>query len=586
MSRAASDVPGGSGPARGAIPSPFPDLAGSAASARRPAFRAAVTTPAGPVGDWLTAGALIVALILLLPLLTVLASIFYSGDGTWQHLAATVLPGYVGNTAALIVLVGSGTLVVGTGTAWLVTMCRFPGHGVLKWALVLPLTVPAYVIAYAYTDFLQHSGPVQSLLRSATGWGPRDYWFPNVRSLWGAALMFTLVLYPYVYMLARAAFLQQSGSAFATARTLGCGPWRAFLLVVVPMARPALAGGVTLALMETLADFGTVAHFGVQTFTTGIYRAWFSIGDRNAAMHLAVCLVGFVFLVLVLERWQRRRAPNRATSKREPITPIRLTGARAWLAFTAAFLPLALGFILPVAILAELAQPYWGVLAEPRYLDLIRNSFTLSGTGAVVTVALALLLAYAARVNPGPVTAASNRLVSLGYALPGSIIAVGLLVPLATFDNQLDAFMRATFDISTGLLLTGTATALIYGYTVRFMAVALNAVEAGLATVTSSMDQAARALGSAPLATLMRVHLPIIRGGLLTAALIVFVDIMKELPATLIMRPFNFDTLAIQAYRLASDERLAQAAVPSLVIVAVGLLPVVVLSRAITRQRG
>ena len=541
--------------------------------------------PSGRTGRWLAAAALVVALILLLPLVTVLSSAFYAGGGAWRHLAATVLPGYVANTAALIVLVGAGTLVVGTGTAWLVTMCRFPGHRILKWALVLPLTVPGYVIAYAYTDFLQHSGPVQSLLRTVTGWGPRDYWFPNVRSLEGAALMFTLVLYPYVYMLGRAAFLRQSGAAFATARTLGSGPWRAFFRVAVPMARPALAGGVALALMETLADFGAVAHFGVQTFTTGIYRAWFSIGDRVGAMHLAVCLVGFVFLVVGLERLQRRRVPNRAAPKREPITPIQLTGARAWLAFAAASLPLTLGFILPVAILAELALPYLAVLGEPRYLGLIRNSFTLAGVGAAVTVMLALLLAYAARLNPGRVTTVSNRLVSLGYALPGSIIAVGLLVPLATFDNHLDAFMRASFDISTGLLLTGTATALIYGYTVRFMAVALNAVEASLATVTSSMDQAARALGSSALAALARVHIPIIRGGLLTAGLIVFVDIMKELPATLIMRPFNFDTLAIQAYRLASDERLAQAAVPSLVIVAVGLLPVIVLSRAISRQK-
>ncbi len=547
--------------------------------------RTATAVPSGRAGRWLIGAALIVAIVLLLPLLTVLSSLLYAGTGAWQHLAATVLPGYVANTAALIVLVGAGTLVIGTGTAWLVTACRFPGHRIFRWALVLPLTVPAYVIAYAYTDFLQHSGPVQTSLRAVTGWGPRDYWFPNVRSLGGAALMFTLVLYPYVYMLARAAFLQQSGSAFATARTLGRGPWRAFFSVVVPMARPALAGGVALALMETLADFGAVAHFGVQTFTTGIYRAWFALGDRMTALHLAVCLVGFVFLVIALERWQRRRTPNRAAPPGGPVTPVELRGWRAWLAFAAAALPLTLGFFLPVAILANLALPRLAVLGEPRYLDLIANSFTLSGVGALVTVALALLLAYAARLQPGRFTSGANRLVSLGYALPGSIIAVGLLVPLAAFDNRLDAFMRSTFEISTGLLLTGTITALIYGYAVRFMALALNAVEASLGAITASMDQAARALGASAIGTLVRVHMPIIRGGLLTAALVVFVDIMKELPATLILRPFNFDTLAIQAYRLASDERLAQAAVPSLVIVAVGLLPVIVLSRAITRGR-
>lgn len=542
--------------------------------------------PAARVGRRLTIAALITALVLALPLLTVVTSVFHSSDGAWSHLVETVLPGYVANTAALMILVGFGTLVIGTGTAWLVTMCRFPGSRIFQWALVLPLTVPTYVIAYAYTDFLQHSGPVQAALRGLTGWGPRDYWFPNIRSLEGAALVFALVLYPYVYMLARAVFLQQSGSAFATARTLGCRPWRAFFTIAVPMARPALAGGVALALMETLADFGAVAHFGIPTFTTGIYRTWFLIGDRIAALHLAACLVGFVLLVIVAERWQRGWTPNRAIAGGSVVAPLTLRGCHAVLAFLAAALPLTLGFIVPVVVLADMGMPYFGILLEERYRDLIGNSFTLAGVGAVVTVALALLLAYAARLHPGRVTATANRLVSLGYAFPGSIIAVGILVPLAAFDNRLDALFRATFEISTGLLFTGSIAALIYGYTVRFIALALNAVEASLAAVTSSMDQVARTLGASPIGTLLRVHIPIIRGGLLTAALIVFVDIMKELPATLILRPFNFDTLAVQAYRLASDERLAQAAVPSLVIVAVGLVPVIVLSRAIAKERS
>ena len=540
----------------------------------------------GRSGFWLTIVALMIALLLAAPLITVIVSIFWESGGAWQHLIDTVLPVYLRNTAVLVILVGIGTLFVGTGTAWLVTMYRFPGHRFFEWALVLPLTIPAYVIAYAYTDFLQHSGPVQTLLRDVTGWGPRDYWFPNIRSLGGAATMFILVFYPYVYMLARASFIRQSASVFDAARVLGRTPVRAFFSVALPMARPALAGGAALALMETLADFGAVSHFGVQTFTTGIYRSWFALGDRIAAMHLATCLVGFVFIVLAVERLQRRKVPNRAANEGRRVTRIPLQGWGAALAVTASAIPLVLGFILPVIILISLAEPYWNVLAQPRYRDLLANSFTLSGLGAVITVALATLLAYAARLHPGKATAAANSVASLGYALPGSIVAVGLLVPLATFDNNLDAVTQNLFDISIGLFLTGSIVALLYGYAVRFLAVALNAVESSLVKVTANMDQAARTLGCGPIRSLLRVHIPIIKGGLFTAALLVFVDVMKELPATLILRPFNFDTLAVQAYRLASDERLAQAAVPSLVIVAVGLLPVIILSRAIARERS
>ncbi len=529
---------------------------------------------------------LVAALILIAPLLTVLASVFQPGGETWAHLAATVLPRYITNTAALVVMVGVGTFVVGTGTAWLVTSCRFPGDRFFEWTLVLPLAVPAYVVAYAYTDFLQHSGPVQTLLRDLTGWGPRDYWFPNIRSTPGAALVFVLVLYPYVYMLARAAFLRQSSTAFDAARTLGRGPWSAFFSVSLPMARPALAGGVALALMETLADFGAVTHFGVQTFTTGIYRAWFALGDRLAATHLAAGLVGFVFLVLVLERWQRQTVPNRAAAPGRPFAPIRLRGTAAALAFAAVAVPLLFGFLIPVAILIELAIPHVDVLLSSRYRSLVANSAVLAASGAAVAVGLALLLAYAARLHPGRISSFNNRLVTLGYALPGSIIAVGILVPLAALDNQVDAFARSAFNISTGLLLTGSIAALIYAYAVRFSAVALNSVEAALATVTASMDHTARTLGAGVIGTLLRVHIPIIRGGLLTASLLLFVDIMKELPATLILRPFNFDTIAVQAFRLASDERLAEAAVPSLVLVAVGLVPVILLGRAITRSRS
>ncbi|WP_018701042.1 ABC transporter permease [Amorphus coralli] len=534
---------------------------------------------------WLAWVALSVSLVLLSPIIAVVAAAFGAGSGTWAHLAATVLPLYVINTVVLVVAVTVGVFVIGTGTAWLVTMCRFPGKRVLEWALILPFAAPAYVIAYAYTDFLQHPGPVQTWLRALTGWGPRDYWFPEIRSLEGAAVVFTLVLYPYVYLLARAAFLQQSACTLEVARTLGRTPWTAFFRVALPMARPAIAVGVSLALMETLADFGTVAHFGVQTFTTGIYRAWFSMGDRVAAAQLSLSLVGVVLVILLTERMQRGGRGFDSGRRFDTLPEYRLEGTRAWLATAACFLPIALGFLLPLIILGRLSYLNAHALFGERYLTLILNSFTLAGCGAFATVLVGLVLAYAARSRPGIQSTIANRLVSLGYAMPGSIIAVGLLIPLTTFDNALDAWMRATLGISTGLLLTGTIAALVFAYMVRFMAVALNTLEASLGKITLSIDEAARTLGAGTGRLLFRVHLPLISGGVLTAALIVFVDILKELPATLIMRPFNFDTLAIQAYRLASDERLAEASTPSLVIMAVGLLPVLLLSRQIARTR-
>ena len=528
----------------------------------------------------------VVALLLASPILFVALSVFQPSSGAWQQLAGTVLPRFIGNTLLLTVLVGVGVFAIGTATAWLVTMCRFPGRWFFEWALILPLAVPAYVMAYAYTDFLHHPGPVQTLLRDVTGWGPRDYWFPNIRSLEGAALMFTLVLYPYVYLLARAAFLHHSVCAFEVSRTLGMSAFAAFRRVALPMARPAIVTGVALALMETLADFGTVAHFGVQTFTTGIYQTWLSMGDRIAAGQLSASLLVFVLLLIALERWQRgsrRFAPSER--RLSDLPEFELKGWRGVAAFAVCGLPVLLGFLLPITILTGLAIEADKEGVTARYIQFALNSVTLAGIAAVLAVALAVLMAYASRIVPSRWTRAANQIASMGYAIPGSIIAVGVLYPLAHFDNAVDRFMQAQFGVSTGLLLTGTIAALVFAYLVRFMAVALNTVESSLGKITHSMDDAARSLGYTPVGTVRRVHIPLMWGGLLTAGLIVFVDVMKELPATLIMRPFNFDTLAVRAYRLASDERLAQAAIPSLSIVAVGILPVIVISRQIMRSR-
>jgi iron(III) transport system permease protein len=523
-----------------------------------------------------------VALICAAPMVAAVIAAMLGDLETWRGLARTVLPLYIGNTLLLVALVGVGTAAVGTGAAWLVTMYRFPGARALELLLVLPLAFPAYVLAYAYTDLLSHPGPVQTWLRAVTGWGPRDYWFPNIRSLPGAAMMLVCVLYPYVYLLARNAFAQQSGSAYLAARTLGQGAWGAFWRVSLPMARPAIAAGVLLTVMETIADYGTVAHFAVRTFSTGIYQAWFSMADRGAAAQLALCLLAFALLIAGLERAQRGEARAHGRGGRlAGAEKERLAGWRGWAASLACGLPFVIGFALPAVVLARMAIGSGQSLADPRYLRFVMNSLTLGAIAAGVTVLGAVLIGFRVRLSPGRVSRALVLGAGLGYAVPGGVIAVGLLVPFAHLDNAVDAFFRARFGISTGLIFTGTIWLLILAYVARFMAVALNTYDAGMATVSPNIDAVARTLGTTPTWLIARVHLPILKGSLLTAALLVFVDVLKELPATLIMRPFNFDTLAVQAHRLAADERLDQAAVPSLVIAAIGLLPVILVCRRI-----
>ena len=531
----------------------------------------------------LTVVASLAAGLVAVPVIVVFSNVFMPAGDTWAHLASTVLPEYIANTLWLMLWVGMGVTLIGVATAWLTTTCRFPGSGFFEWALILPLAMPAYVMAYAYTDFLQFTGPVQSALRGWFGWRAREYWFPEVRSLGGAALIFSFVFYPYVYLLARAAFLAQGGGLIEVGRSLGYGPWRSFLRLALPLARPGIAAGVALALMETLADFGTVAYFALPTFTTGIYRAWLSLGDRVAAGQLATALLGFVALVLVAERLSRGRARFDAHTRR--LTARRLSGLQGWGAAAACALPIVMGFLLPAAILLELSVSGGDFRADARYARLIFNSASVAGITAVCAVALALLIAYAARASRNLVTLATHRLASLGYAVPGAVIAVGILIPVTRLDHLLSGWLLSAFGISTGLILTGGVAALVYAYLVRFLAVALQSVEAGLAKVTLSMDDAARSLGAAPYGILTRVHVPLLAPSLLTAALMVFVDVMKELPATFMMRPFNFDTLAVHAYNLAADERLSELAAPALTIVAAGLVPLIVLSRSVVRAR-
>jgi len=532
----------------------------------------------------LPVAAMLVAALVALPVVTVALHVFLPDEGAWRHIARVLLPEYVSNTLLLVAGTAFGVLALGLSTAWLVAVCRFPGRRIFEWALVLPLAFPAYVIAYTYTDLLQVSGPVQTFIRDVTGWAARDYWFPPIRSLGGAITMLSLVLYPYVYLLGRAAFVQQSSGILEAARTLGCGPWGAFLKVALPMARPALVAGVLLALMETLADFGTVAYFGVPVFTTGIYRAWFSLGDPVSAAKLSAVLLAFVFTLVALERWNRGGMRfHQVGAPAAERKPYELKGGRAALAVGICLVPLVFGFLLPAGRLAWLAWIGGDAQFGGRYLRLLWNSVSLAGISAVVAVAAAVVVGYGLRLRPGKLMTLAHRVSGLGYAIPGSVIAVGVLIPLTMADHGLRGWLSSWFGIEPGLILTGGILGLLFAYVARFLAVSLQSVDAGLARITPAMDDAARALGDGPGRTLRRVHLPILRVNLLTAGLIVFVDVMKELPATLILRPFDFDTLAVQAYKLAADERLAEASTASLAIVVAGLIPVILLARQVSR---
>jgi iron(III) transport system permease protein len=538
----------------------------------------------------LVAVALICAALVALPVLGVFWS-FFAGEGardTLAHLSSTVIPRAALETGALVLMVMVGVVLLGTTSAWLVAAHEFPGRRVFEWALLLPLAMPGYIVAYAYTDFLQFAGPVQTLLRESFGWQRGDYWFPEIRSLPGAAFVFTVVLYPYVYLLARTAFLARTASMIDAARSLGLTPWQTWLRVNLPLARPAVAAGALLALMETLADYGAAAYFGLQTFTTAIYRAWYSLGDRIAASQLAAVLLVVVLVVMALEVRMRGRArfyspPN--TARPAPRTPLSRGGSGV--AFAACCIPLLLGFVLPVLILLHLLWPTLGEAQWGRYLGWLSNSLLIAGAAAVLALIAVLGIAYAQRLLPAGRAAQAVKIagkaMNLGYAVPGAVIAVGILLPLAAFDNALDAALKSWFGFGSGLLLTGTVFALLYAYLVRYFAVAFQPVEAGLARITPTMDASARSLGSSPFEVFRRVHLPLLSPSLAAGALLVFVDVMKELPATLVLRPFNFDTLAVIAYQMAADERLGEAALPSLTLVLVGVVPVIMLSRAISR---
>jgi len=537
--------------------------------------------------DGWTWGAVAVAGVVALPVLSVLLVALQPSGDVWAHLLNTVLWRYSANTLVLLLGVGAGVLTLGVGTAWLVTMCRFPGARLLEWALLLPLAFPTYVIAIVYVEQLEYAGPAQGWLRALMGWQtPRDYWFPEIRSIGGAIVVLSLVLYPYVYLLARAAFLDQSVCALEVSRSLGRGPWRSFATTALPMARPAIVVGLALALMEVLNDIGAVQQFAIPTFTTGIYDVWLGMHNAPAAAQLASLLLMFVLVLIGLERASRHRRRYHQPSRRYRALPgYRLTGWRRPAALLACLLPVLLGFVWPALVLADWAWSTAASVSRQRFLADVTNTLALAAVAASLAVAVAVYLGYALRLSRGPVLTAAVRLASTGYAVPGSVIAVGVLLPFAWTDHAINAGAEALFGTSTGLLLSGTVAAVSFAYLVRFLALSFGSVEASLGRITADMDGAARTLGHGPLGTLRLVHLPLIRGGVLTGALLVFVDVMKELPATLVLRPFNFSTLATRIYEYASDERFEECGLWALAIVVTGILPVILLSLGIRRSR-
>ncbi len=527
------------------------------------------------------AAAILLSLFLSLPIIGLLLPLFWGGgqplssaelgeigDSTLLHLWNYVLTDYVVTTLLLGLGVGIGVFILGVGNAWLVANYQFPGKKLFEWGLILPLAVPAYVMAYLFVDFLQFSGPLQTILRDSFGIHAA---LPDPRSLGGAIWTFSLCLYPYVYLVARTSFLDRSAHLMEAAETLGYSSVEAFIRLVLPMTRPAIFTGIALALMEVLADFGAVSYFGLQTFATGIFKAWLSFGDRMAAVHLSLMLLTFVLLVFYWEQHNRSRqryALVNTTS--QGVIPKRLQGTHALYASCFCGLTLFFAFVLPILILLHLLLSE-GFTMDPRYFSWLKNSLGLAALTAIVAVICAVFLAYAARLSQSQTLRSMNRVLTVGYALPGAVLGVGILSLMGLLD------VAWFMSVSVGVL--------VYAYLIRFLSAGLQSIETGLTRITPAMDGTAALLGAKPWEMIRRIHLPLLRRSVLTALLFVFVDVMKELPATLLLRPFNLDTLAVATYQLAADERLAELALPALSIVLVGLLPVILLTRAISKGR-
>ena len=534
-----------------------------------------------------TGVALAVSTLMLLPVAAIIVLALSSTNNEWPHLFNTVLPVAAWSTLVLVCGTAAVTLAVGTAAAWLVTMYRFPGRAVLDRLLVLPLAIPTYIVAYCYVEILDYGGPVQSAVRAIGGFStPRDYWFPDIRSPAGAIAVLSSVLYPYVYLTARASFVQQSMCVLEVARTLGQSSLGTFRRVALPLARPALAAGGALVVMETLNDLGAVQYLGVETLSVSIYVTWLQRANLPGATQLALAGLVMVAVVLIVERLARGDSRFHHTTGRYRAIPFQdIGGWRGYMAAAMCALPVIIGFAVPVLVLARHAFAHAGDAVADGFVSAATNSVLVASAVAATAVVLSLLLAYAGRVAGQSVVPAAIRLAGLGYALPGTVLAIGVLIPLASFDNTVDAFVRERFGFGTGLILSGTLFALVFALTTRFLTVALGNIEAGMQKVSPNLDAAARTLGETPLSALWRVHLPLLVPAMGAAGLLVFVDAMKELPATLLLRPFNFETLATHVYGLTALEQFERAALGSLAIVLAGLVPVLLLHRTVAGSR-
>lgn len=538
----------------------------------------------------LSLGTVLLALIIAMPLIAVFCIAVTGGTDGWRHLLVNVLPHAGGQTLILLVLTGATTAFFGIISAWLVSTFQFPLRRLLSLALVLPLAIPSYLAAYAFGEFLDFTGPVQSAVRTLFGFQTiRDYWFPDIRSLGGAVLVLSSVLYPYVYLSVRAAFGLQGRFAAEAARTLGASPMRIFLSVQLPMARPAIIIGLALVLMETLNDIGAVEYLGIRTLTFAIYETWLNRGNLGGATQIASVLIIIVAALIIVERKARNRqrfSSAKSTAMTQRFGLKTLAAGRGWAATGFCALPILCGFAIPVLVLGGYAIKRLGSLADPKLLKALAHSVEVSASAALITLVCGFAFAYAQRVNTSPLARSASRLGSLGYGIPGTVLAIGVLLPLAASDNAMDGFLRSHLNYSTGLLLSGTAFAIIYAHSVRFMTLAEGNIDAGFQKLSPHVDMAARTLGRTRFQTLIDVLLPNIRPATITAALLVFIESLKELPATIMLRPFNFNTLATLVYEDASRSRVQDAALPALIIIGAGLIPVLLVSRSLDDRHG
>lgn len=551
-----------------------------------------VSSTSKPLGKRLgypTIAALATAVIVFMPIAAIFVIGFSADPDNWQHMMTNVIPRAGLRTFWLLLFTGLVTAIIGVGAAWLVASCEFPLRSFLSPALVLPLAIPSYLAAYAFGEFFDFTGPVQTAYRAVFGFtSARDYSFFDVKSLPGAVLVMSAVLYPYVYLACRSMFLMQGRAAADVARTLGSSPLRVFARIQVPMARPAIMIGLTLVMMETLNDIGAVEYLGVQTLTFSVYDTWLNRGSLAGAAQIACFMLVIVAGLLIIERMARRRqrfSSHKTTAIVTDAVRLRLSGARALLAILFCLVPILVGFAVPVFVMVGFALRRIEDFLEPRLLDALWHSTLVSSAAALITVVLAFVLSYAARTDRSRMAMGAGRLAALGYGIPGTVLGIGVLIPLASFDNALDGWLRQSFGVSTGLLLSGTGFAIVYAYTVRFLTMAEGTIDAGFQKLSPHLDMAARTLGRSGLQTLRQVLMPNLRPAVLTAALLVFIETLKELSATILLRPFNFNTLATLVYEDASRGMAQDASVASMIIIVAGLIPVMLVSRSLDEKR-